>query len=128
MIAVDTNIVVRFLVDDDLRQSEQAVYLFRRETVFLARSVLLETEWVLRRGYKMNPVKIGGALEALIGLPNVVCEDDSGVRQALMWHQAGMDFADALHLAAGSRAAQFITFDQDMIKAAKRLGLPVSAP
>ena len=128
MIAVDTNSVVRLLVDDDVRQSEQAVYPFRRETVFLATSVLLETEWVPRRGYKMNPVKIGGALEALIGLPNAACEDDSDVRQALMWHQAGMDFADSLHLAASSRTTRFITFDRDMIKAAKRLGLPVSAP
>ena len=128
MIAVDTNVVVRFLVDDDVRQSEQAVYLFRRGTVFLATSVLLETEWILRQGYKMNSVKIGGEREALIGLPNVVCEGDSGVRQALMWHQAGMDFADALHLAASSRAAQFVAFDRDMIQGAKRPGLPVSAP
>lgn len=128
MIAVDTNIVVRFLVDDDARQSEQAAHFFRREAVFLATSVLLEAEWVLRRGYKIEAGKIADALEALIGLPNVVCEDDSGVRQALMWHQAGMDFADALHLAASSRATQFITLDRDMIKAAKRLGLPVSEP
>ena len=39
-----------------------------------------------------------------------------------------MEFTDALHLAASSRANQFITFNRDMIKAAKRLGLPVSAP
>ncbi|HBK09487.1 MAG TPA: hypothetical protein DDZ81_27100 [Acetobacteraceae bacterium] len=128
MIAVDTNIVVRFLMDDDVRQSEQATHLFRRETIFLAKSVLLETEWMLRRGYRIEPAKIADALEALIGLPNVTCEDDSSVRQALMWHQAGMDFADALHLAASSRATQFITFDRDMIKTAKRLGLPVSEP
>ena len=76
----------------------------------------------------MNPVKIGGALEALIGLPNVACDDESDVRQALMWHQAGMEFTDAPHLAASSRAAQFVAFDRDMIQGAKRPGLPVSAP
>lgn len=113
---------------DDARQFEKAVHLFHRETIFIAKSVLLETEWVLRRGYRQAPAKITDVLEALIGLPNVTCEDDADVRQALAWHQAGMDFADALHLAASSQATEFVTFDRDMIKAAKRLGLTVSTP
>ena len=128
MIAVDTNIVVRFLMGDDVRQSQRAVDLFRRETIFVAKSVVLEAEWVLRRGYRQKPAAVAGALEALIGLPNVVCEDEAGVRQALIWYQSGMDFADALHLAGSSRAKAFVTFDRDMIRAGKRLGLQVAPP
>ncbi|HEY0182380.1 MAG TPA: type II toxin-antitoxin system VapC family toxin [Rhodopila sp.] len=128
MIAVDTNVVIRLLVGDDAGQSEQAVELFRRETIFLATSVLLEAEWVLRRGYREQPANIAHALEGLIGLPNVTSEDEAGVRQALAWHRAGMDFADALHLAAGARATAFITFDRDMIKVGRRLGLRVAGP
>jgi predicted nucleic acid-binding protein len=44
------------------------------------------------------------------------------------WHRSGMDFADALHLAASTRATRFVTFDRDMIKVAKRLDLAVSEP
>jgi predicted nucleic-acid-binding protein len=128
VIAVDTNIVVRFLMDDDARQSEQAVGLFRRETIFIAKSVVLETEWVLRRGYREKPAKIADALQGLIALPNVTCEDEADVREALVWHESGMDFADALHLASSGAASRFATFDRDMIKASKPLRLPVSQP
>ena len=128
MIAVDTNIVIRFLMDDDARQFEQAEALFRRQTIFIAKSVVLETEWVLRRGYREKPTRVADALAGLIGLPNVTCEDEAQIRQALTWHRAGMDFADALHLASSHRSTDFITFDQDMIQAGKLLDLPVSAP
>jgi predicted nucleic-acid-binding protein len=128
VIAVDTNIVIRFLMDDDARQSKQAVDIFRRETVFIAKSVLLEAEWVLRRGYRERPAKVADALAGLVGLPNITCEDEVEIRQALAWHQSGIDFADALHLAASPQAAEFVTFDSDMVKVGKRLGLAVSTP
>jgi predicted nucleic-acid-binding protein len=128
VLAVDTNIVVRLLMGDDARQTELAALLFDRETILIAKSVILELEWVLRRGYRQTSSAIAHALENLIALPNVTCEDEGSVRQALTWHRAGMDFADALHLAASARATRFVTFDRDMIKIAKRLDLAVSAP
>jgi predicted nucleic-acid-binding protein len=102
--------------------------LFDRETIFIAKSVILELEWVLRRGYRQTSSAIAHVLEILIALPNVTCESETEIRQALAWHQVGMDFADALHLASGTRATRFATFDQDMIKTAKRLDFPVSTP
>ncbi len=48
MTAVDTNIVVRLLTGDDARQAAQAAALFRSEDIWLSKSVILETEWVLR--------------------------------------------------------------------------------
>ena len=128
MLAVDTNVVIRILMDDDPVQNGRALQLFDRETIFLAKSVVLETEWVLRSMYRLHPARFAGAIEAMISLENVRCEDETVVRQALAWHQAGMDFADALHLASSARATRFATFDQAMIKIAKPLGLPVSTP
>jgi predicted nucleic-acid-binding protein len=128
VIAVDTNIVVRLLMGDDAEQAGVAIQLFEREAIFIAKSVILETEWVLRRGYRQTSSAIARALENLVALPNVTFEDIGGVRQALVWHQSGMDFADALHLAASARATRFATFDRDMVKVAKRLDLAVSEP
>jgi predicted nucleic-acid-binding protein len=128
VIAVDTNVVVRLLMGDDAEQAGVATRLFEREAVFIAKSVILETELVLRRGYRQTSSAIARALENLVALPNVTCEDIGGVRQALVWHRSGMDFADALHLAASARATRFATFDRDMVKVAKRLDLAVSEP
>jgi predicted nucleic-acid-binding protein len=127
MLAVDTNIVVRFLKGDDVRQFRQVIDLFRREMVFVAKTVVLETEWVLRRAYREPPDKVAESLESLIGLPNVTCEDEAAIRQALAWHRSGMDFADAVHLTAAPTMG-FVTFDRDMIKVGKRLGLQITAP
>ncbi len=128
MLAVDTNIVVRLLVADDERQTEQALRLFDGGAIYLSKSVIVETEWVLRRALKAPAATFVDSLAAILSLPNLTCEDEPAVQQALVWSRAGMDFADALHLASSSRAERFVTFDQDMIKAAKRLDLPVSAP
>jgi hypothetical protein len=88
----------------------------------------METEWVLRSIYRLYPARSAGAVEALMSLENVRCEDETEVRQTLAWQQAGMDFADALHLASSSQATRFATFDQDMIKTAKRPNSPSPRP
>lgn len=51
MVAVDTNVVVRLLTNDHAAQAKRAVALFRANPIFVAKSVLLETEWVLRYSY-----------------------------------------------------------------------------
>jgi predicted nucleic-acid-binding protein len=117
VIAADTNVIVRLLTGDEPRQTDRARRLFETETVFLPKTVLLETEWVLRRLYRLQRDAIMRGLEALISLPNVRCEDEPAVRQALAWGRAEMDFADSLHLAASRTAARFATFDRALIKA-----------
>jgi predicted nucleic acid-binding protein len=128
VIAVDTNIVVRLLTGDEPQQTEQARQLFDTQTVLLPKTVLLEAEWVLRRLYRLDCAAVIRALDALISLPNVRCEDEAGVRQALTWSHEGLDFADALHLAASPTAERFATFDRALVKAAAAFGLAVSAP
>ncbi len=118
MIAVDTNVLVRLLTRDDPIQADRAAALFEREEVFICKTVLLETEWVLRFSYGLENLVIFKALTNVLGLPHVTVEDNPVVVQALSLFQSGMDFADALHLASSKSAVQFATFDERLKKRA----------
>lgn len=62
MIAIDTNILVRLLTKDDQSQFQLAYALFQAEAIYLSKTVVLETEWVLRYAYKFGPTEITLAL------------------------------------------------------------------
>jgi len=62
MIGIDTNVLVRFLTADDQKQYQQARQLFTTEKVFIADTVWLETEWVLRYSYDYTASQVGSAL------------------------------------------------------------------
>jgi len=121
MLAADTNVIVRLLTNDDPDQVSRAVALFQREQVFIVKTVLLETEWVLRYCYQLSREAIVLSLRKLVGLANVMIESPDDVGAALDWYEAGMDFGDALHLASSGRAERFATFDQKLAKLAGRL-------
>lgn len=132
MIAIDTNVVVRFLTQDHPTQYHKAIRLFQKEEIWISKTVLLETYWVLESLYKFSKIEILKALGLLAGLPNVEIEDFAKVAPVLTWYRDGMDFADAIHLAsAQDHTAQFFTFDKDFIKKAKTnsaTALKVSLP
>ncbi|MDO4681575.1 MAG: type II toxin-antitoxin system VapC family toxin [Lautropia sp.] len=118
MLAVDTNVVVRFLVNDDARQHERAVALFRAHEVWLSKTVLLESEWVLRSAFGFEAKEIAQAFEHLLRLPSVSCENRHVLSAAIDALRHGMDFADALHLQAARHAdcdEGFSTFDRKFI-------------
>ena len=121
MIAVDTNVVVRFLTQDDELQAKKAATLFKRQQIYIPDTVILETEWVLRYAYHFSATEICGALSKLFGLPNVHLSNPTWIAQAVMWHEQGMDFADALHLVQAQSCEQFLTFDLKLINKAKKL-------
>lgn len=121
MVAVDTNVVVRLLTGDDLAQADRARAIFEREEVLLVKTVILESEWVLRRLYRFRSDRIVEAFVALISLPNLICEDPSAVVDAIQWMRAGLDFADALHLASARPAGRFATFDGKLARRAARI-------
>lgn len=120
MIAVDTNVLVRLLTADDSAQTERAVALFRKGQILIPKTVLLETEWVLRFSYKLSPGVIGAAFRRVCGLSQVRIEDPLAVMTALKTYDGGMDFADALHLASAGNAQAFATFDVALKKRAGR--------
>ena len=121
MLAVDTNLVVRLLANDDATQTRRAAALFSSEQIFISKTVLLEAEWVLRFSYDLPPKVILQALRNIIGLPNVIMEQQSEIAEALDSFERGLDFADALHLASSRRAGRFASFDKKLIKRAEKL-------
>jgi predicted nucleic-acid-binding protein len=126
MIAIDTNIIVRFLTRDDEDQYQKAYQIFTTsERIFIPKTVILETEWVLRFSYKFSPERIVFALSNLLGLENIVSENKELIIIALQWHEQGMDFADALHLSFSLHTQSFLSFDKKMIKKATSLNIDI---
>lgn len=126
MRAIDTNILVRFLTGDDRAQSAKARAVVAAGDVFVATTVLLEAEWVLRSAYDFSAQAIATALRAFAGLPGVTLEDPDLLALALGLVDEGLDFADALHLCRARDCESFVTFDRKLIKAARGRG-PVEA-
>ena len=122
MLAIDTNLVVRYLTGDHPEQAAAARALIDGHEVFVATTVLLESEWVLRSAYGFSSAACAASFLSFAGLPTVTLEDPRRAATALAWAQEGLDFADALHLAAGANCEAFVTFDQRLIKAAKAAG------
>jgi predicted nucleic-acid-binding protein len=123
MIAVDTNVLVGLLTGDDSRQEAAARSLFTREPIWIAKTVLLETGWVLRSLYGLEETEIRAAFTKLLGLENVHAEDESSVAAALALTTRGIEFADALHLCSRPPGAAFVSFDKSFVQRARRAGV-----
>ena len=119
MISVDTNLIVRFFVRDNEQEFEIADKMIREQEIFIVTSVILETEWVLRRVYKHSNDAVMNAFERLCDLTNVKLSEPDIVKRAIAWSRHGLDFADALHLALSSAAEAFVTFDRQFGKTAQ---------
>ena len=96
MNAVDTNILVRFLVADDPSQFEAVQATFADGSVWIVKTALLETAWVLRRAYGFDDAMVCDAFTKLFGLPNIVVEDSSAILEALALVAQGIQIADAI--------------------------------
>lgn len=119
MIGLDTNILVRFLVQDDPKQSEAARSLLARcsarEPAFVGREALIETVWVLESAYGFGPETVAPAILGLLEAEEIVVEAAEDAVVAVEAYGAGMaDFADHMIVAAARRAgcATLYTFDR----------------
>lgn len=127
MLGIDTNILVRFLVQDDLAQFEKARKLINREVaagrrVFVNQLVLMEAEWVLRSRYLVSKNKIIEAISGLLNATDVQFEDESVIEEALfIWKDTPADFADCLIGAKNRRMGCRATATFD-VKASKLSG------
>ena len=126
MLAIDTNVVVRYLVGDHPAQSAKARKLIDGTDIFVCTTVLLETEWVLRSVYGFESAQIAKTLAAFAGLPRVTLQDAALTARALACIPKGLDFADALHLLQSEGCGEFVSFDKRFVETANRLGeIPV---
>jgi predicted nucleic-acid-binding protein len=121
VIALDTSVIVRVLTRDDPEQTVVASRAMDAEHLWVCKTVLLETEWVLRHRYKLKREVVQGAFRKLLGYRRLEVEDRAVVGRALSWYSQGLDFADALHLASSRAALQFVTFDRELAGAAPKI-------
>lgn len=127
MIALDTNVIVRFLVRDDRRQAEAARALLKSLTAecpgFVGREVAVELVCVLERAYRISRQRVAAVLEELVATAELVIEAGDDVAQAASRYRAsGTGFSDLMVLAAARRsgAHPVYTFDR---KAARLEGV-----
>ena len=83
MLAVDTNVLVRFFTRDDPQQAERARRVVAHNEIFVSKTVLLETDWVLRRTYRYTREAVISTLRLLLSATSVSIEDPIVVEEAL---------------------------------------------
>jgi predicted nucleic-acid-binding protein len=125
VIAVDTNILVRYAVKDDPKQTVTATDFLKNNSCFILKTVVLELTWVLssQDGYDLPRNVVVERLRHICGLPTISVDDASTVAQAITWYEQGMDFADAMHLAPCTPCSGFATMDRKMTTKASRLAI-----
>lgn len=120
MAALDTNILVRFLVGDDVAQFAAARRLMARcvadgTRLFVPVTVVLELEWVLRACYGLDKATLLRTLSSLLSAADLSFESEQALEVALqLYRTQAADFADAVHiaLAAQADASPLWTFDK----------------
>jgi len=125
-VAVDTNVLVRLATGDDAAEHQAAADSLAARAWRVFPSVVLETEWVLRSVYKFSPAQFADFVEWMDASGRIALVQPDAVRAATAHHRAGMDFADALHLAQAD-GEPFLTFDKALRKKAATLGLNTEA-
>jgi predicted nucleic-acid-binding protein len=124
VLALDTNVLLRALVEDDAAQTARAGRWFRKAGTGEARLLLLpivlcEAVWVLESWYRLPRAEIAGCLERLLLADGLEIADRETVARALESYRAGKgDFADyAIREGAEARgAAAVLTFDAALLK------------
>lgn len=128
MPSIDTNVLVRWLVDDDRQQSARAQELFesardRSIPLFVPDTVVLELEWVLRSRYRFDKGTVLKTFNALLETQELEFGTEAALEQALhLYRQGTAEFSDCLHagLCAAANRAPMLSFD---VKAARSQGL-----
>ncbi len=114
MIAVDTNVLLRYLLGDDEAQAERSRRVFERdERILITDVVLAESVWTLiGRRYRATKADVVAVVEKLLQEPNVCFEDDEVIWSALQaYRQTSTDFADALIV---HKALKTATIDDEL--------------
>lgn len=124
MPALDTNVLVRYIVADDAAQFAAAKRLIRRcvsegRSLFVPVTVVLELEWVLRASFGFGKDEVMLALSSLLSAAEVSFESEHAVEVALQLFREGKaEFADGLHIALAAQAGEqpLWTFDRGAAK------------
>jgi predicted nucleic-acid-binding protein len=121
--AADTNLLVRLVTRDEPWQLDRVLMLLAEGPLMVLPTVLLETEWVLRSAFNYSREATGASLTSLLALPGLDFIERDRIVDAVLLHQGGMDFADALHLTHAAECDEIVTFDRKFARAAASLGV-----
>jgi predicted nucleic-acid-binding protein len=124
MIGLDTNILVRYLTQDDPVQSPKAREIIERRLTeekpgFISIVALVETVWVLERAYGLSPREIAGAVERVLQTDVLIVENEQEVFTGMIALKNGQgSFADAVIAALGARVgcSCTLTFDRKALR------------
>lgn len=123
MIGLDTNVLVRYIMQDDARQSPLASRLVESLTAetpgFVPLVAVVELAWVLLSCYGLNRAQITAAFEALLRTKEIVLENAEVVWRAVrVYRDSSADFADCLveRSAAAAGCERTMTFDKGAVK------------
>jgi len=124
MAAIDTNILVRYLIQDDVLQGQLAKKLIRRylaqeESIFIPVTVILEFEWELRSNFLFEKLQVVSLMSSLLSTKELLFESEASIEIALeLFRNHSADFADCLHIALAHTAGQspLWTFDKSAAK------------
>jgi predicted nucleic-acid-binding protein len=123
MIGLDTNVLVRYLAQDDPVQSRKATEIIERGLTdqnpgFLSVVAMVETVWALDRAYHLAAHKIAAAVERMLQADMFVVENEQQVFAAMIALKEGHSFADAIIAALGAKAgcSFTLTFDQKALR------------
>ena len=132
MIGLDTNVVLRLLLNDDIKQRQRAVKAIQQAKVLAVRvtitlAVVLEMEWLLRSIVKMTKPQVLSVFDLLLESYDIEIDNEKALEQALhIYANAAADFAECLFLAQYQRMGcqTMLTFDA---KAARMAGVQLVA-
>jgi predicted nucleic acid-binding protein len=119
---VDTNVLVRLATGDDAGEHRAATQALANRPWRVLPTVILETEWALRSVYGFSPRQFADFIDWLDSNPRIALAEAEAIRAAAAHHRAGLDFADALHMAQADGAV-FLTFDRTLRRKADKLSL-----
>jgi predicted nucleic-acid-binding protein len=124
--ALDTNLAVRLLLTEDAPSiTASAQTIVAEERAFIAKSVLLEVHWLLRKAGKMSRGEVSVLLRGLLSTVSIDFEDRETCRAAVDAASAGIEFDDALHVLSTPSDCEFATFDEQLAKRWPRLNSPI---
>jgi predicted nucleic-acid-binding protein len=112
LIGIDTNVVIRLIVEDDIQQVSVIRQHMAVNEFFISLTVLLETEWVLRSRYAYSRAQIVMAFVGLFDLERTHIECSEWFLWMVEQYEQGLDFGDMIHIVAVRNTSGFITFDQ----------------
>ncbi len=120
MIGLDTNVVIRYLTQDDVKQAAVATKLFEHTLSvelpgFVSLITLCEIAWVLAESYDADKARIRAVIEGLLASKQIIVEEADLVWKALRaWGKSSADFSDALmgQALTARGCKRIVTFDK----------------